>query len=329
MPTGPVVLLGPQRAAPSLPAACAEVGLSDHDSLALVSAGWEEREAEDETLREALTQPLHNLELHARAERVFREDAPLFDALRARHDRMRRLRTVYRRRLDHSMAAWRDVLRLQDRGGAPGEGAEDEFTALERLDLGELPLMKEVLEDATQAVRDLDAGHLARVAALQLEFEQELRLPERPALAAQRQQVAALLGDCAGLLIAGGHVAVLLNRLRLFGLAEMMLALPVLGWSAGAMVLTERIVLFHDSPPQGQGAAEVFEPGLARAPGVVALPDAATRLLLDDPLRVATLARRMQPATCVLLDEGERITCDDHACRPARRLSSDGKVLAA
>ena len=61
------------------------------------------------------------------------------------------------------------------------------------------------------------------------------------------------------------------------------------------------------------------------APGVVALPDAATRLRLDDPGRVSRLARRFAPDACVLLDPGNRVEWDGgwHA-HFARRLHPDG-----
>jgi hypothetical protein len=320
---GTVVLLGPQRAAPILDTVCDELGLDGkHGPLALVTAGWEEREAEDEPVRAFLEVPLENLALHQRAARVFDEDPELFAALRRRHDRMRRLRTIYRRRLDHAMAAWRDVLR------PPGHGPEDEFVALERLDAGELPLVGEVLEEAFAALRDLDTLHLKHVSTLQAEFAEEQSPAERPAVAREREQIAEVLGRCTGLLVAGGHVAVLLNRLRLFGVAGLLDGLPVIGWSAGAMALTQRIVLFHDRPPQGQGAAEVFEPGLGLARGVVALPDATKRLDLDDPLRVVALARRQQPLACLPLDAGERATCVDGEWTYRRQLGTDGTVVA-
>src|SRR5690606_41913723 len=60
--------------------------------------------------------------------------------------------------------------------------------------------------------------------------------------------------------ITGGNVAILINRLRLFGLGNMLKAKNVVAWSAGAMALCDRIVLFHDNPPQGRRNPEVFGP---------------------------------------------------------------------
>ena len=69
----------------------------------------------------------------------------------------------------------------------------------------------------------------------------------------------------------------------------------------------ERVVLFHDHPPQGAGNAELFEAGLGLVPGTVFLPHAATRLALDDPQRVALLARRLAPAAACTLDDGDQL----------------------
>ena len=80
-------------------------------------------------------------------------------------------------------------------------------------------------------------------------------------------------------------------------------AAPVIAWSAGAMALTDRIVLFHDRAPQGPGHPEVYGSGLSVLRDVVLLPHARARLLLDDAPRMAVFARRFAPARCVLLEQ--------------------------
>ena len=67
--------------------------------------------------------------------------------------------------------------------------------------------------------------------------------------------------------------------------------------------LPDRIVLFHDSPPQGRGNAEVLGAGLGLFPGVVVLPHARRRLMLHDSGRISVFARRFAGATCIALDE--------------------------
>jgi hypothetical protein len=124
-----------------------------------------------------------------------------------------------------------------------------------------------------------------------------------------------VLAGTSALCLAGGHVAILLNRLRMLDVLGVAGEQPVFAWSAGAMAISERIVLFHDNPPQGAGNAEVLEPGLGIARGVVPLPHAKRRLWLDDAQRVALFARRFGPAVCAVLDERTRLDLDGERWR--------------
>jgi hypothetical protein len=278
-----IQFLGPQRFDPTVASAATSRGLSG--PFAAVTAGWQEREAEDDELHEHLGGSLVNLALYRRGERVFRVDPELFEALRERQDRLKHLQELYRVRLDHALGAARELLHRDD---------EPELLLPER-------------EAAFDAVRALDDHHLGRIREVHAEFERRWRPDEREAVARERQEIAAALDGAGTVLLAGGHVMVLLNRMRLFGLAELLAGRPVIAWSAGAMAASDRVVLFHDSPPQGAGNAEVVENGLGLLPGVVPLPHASSRLRLDDPVRVALLARRFEPARCVALDRGSRL----------------------
>jgi hypothetical protein len=81
----------------------------------------------------------------------------------------------------------------------------------------------------------------------------------------------------------------------------------VIAWSAGAMVLTDQIVLFHDRLPEGRRDSELLGPGLGIVPGYVLLPDARHRLRKRDPVRLNLLSRRFSPSTCVTLDSGSML----------------------
>ena len=76
--------------------------------------------------------------------------------------------------------------------------------------------------------------------------------------------------------------------------------LPVVAWSAGAMALTSKVVLFHDYAPRGSHEAEVFDRGLGRVPGVIALPHARRRLRLEDRARCVRSGAPLPrpPAAC-------------------------------
>lgn len=283
-----IVFLGPQRMAPTLKRTMDSLGI--RGPIAAITAGWEERESDDSELSDHLGGRTTNLRLYARIEEVFKRDPELFEAMRERHDAMRLLQELYRQRLAHAHLAARELL----------SAVEDNETALSDLYGPEI-------DHAISALRNLDAHHLKRVLAVHAEFEERMRPLERPEVVRHREELARELKGAEALCIAGGHVAILLNRLRLLGLMELWGDRPVIAWSAGAMVLSERIVLFHDSPPQGAGNAEVLEVGLGCVPGVVPLPHAKKRLRLDDGARVALFARRFAPALCVALDGESRI----------------------
>jgi peptidase E len=279
------MLLGPQRLHPIVGEALEMLGVADNGSkIAAITAGWQEREAEDQELNAALGNRTVNLMLHARGEAVFREDPDFFAAHRAKQDRLRHLQELYRLRLASALKAARRV----QQATAPRDLIEAE------------------LEEALQALRLLDAHHITKVRHIEEEFDRKVRPLERPALRRHLAEIDAILKHCSAVAIAGGHVAVLYNRMRLFDLRARLLArptVPIMAWSAGAMVVSDRIVLFHDSPPQGRGNAEMLGAGLGLFPGVVVLPHASRRLMLHNHARISVFARRFASAVCVALDD--------------------------
>lgn len=279
------ILLGPQRHVPIVRPAVESLVPRDDGPLAVVTAGWEERENEDQELRDHVQRPVQNLEVWARVERIFERDRELLSAMRQRHDTLRRVQELYRLRLSGAMEATKELFRR------PGD---DLWTTAER-------------HDALVMLQGIDSQHVERVAQVHAEFELRWRPADRAAVQRERREIKAKLADASCLLVAGGHIAVLLHRLRLFDVFGLYGDRPVIAWSAGAMALCERIVLFHDLPPQGSSNAEVMEAGFGLVPDLVALPHARRRLLTDDARNVQLFARRFAPSSCVLLDDGCRV----------------------
>ena len=307
-----VIFLGPQRLKPTVAEAirrfAPEAPQAGH--VVTITAGWEERELEDRELEQHLGGRVINLELYRRAEDVFGRDPELFAGLRQRHDRIRRLQQLYRARLSHSLAAARELLRRR-----PLDGLDD--------------LLEREIDDAVDLVRMLDRQHARRLREVYLAFDEEWRPAEHDIVALHKSEILQMLNEAGALFIAGGHVPILLNRLRLFDIAPHLPKLPVFAWSAGAMVLTEHVIVFHDSPPQGPGDPELLELGLGIVPSVVALPHASRRLRLDDPVRVELFARRFAPGPCVALDERTGLSWDGLNATPfegTRVLHQDGTV---
>lgn len=307
--SGRLTLLGPQRLAPIVAPTLASLAVPDHAPVATVTAGWQEREPDDAELDQHLGGRSINLALYRRVEQVFQRDPELGQAFRDRQARLRRMQALYRVRLDAALEACHTLAAM------PGDDA---------------PLAA-AREGAMAAARELDRGHLEAVRAVHAEFEARWRPAERAALAQERSAVAHILGGVAALAIAGGHVAVLLNRLRLLDVAGPARGLTVVAWSAGAMAAGETVVLFHDDPPYGAGHPEACEIGLALAPGVLPFPHARHRLRLNDARRVAIAARRFAPLACVPMDEMARLDWDGARWHPAadtRRMADAGDVVS-
>jgi hypothetical protein len=299
-----VTLLGPQRR-PTVGAVAAS--LPPGEPIATITAGWQERESDDAELSELLGHRDVNLCLHRRWLDVAERDPEFAAAERALAEVLDELQALYLLRLDHELQAVYAVQRRSGRGQIHGE----------------------ILAESVAAVRDLDRAHLRRAEEVRGGFYQSLRPHDRPVIAQHRAEVARLLGDASAVVVTGGHVGVLAGVLHLFNVAAALRS-PVIAWSAGAMALCERIVLFHDRSPQGPGHAEVYGSGLSLLRGVVPLPHARTRLMLDDTARMAVFARRFAPDRCILLDSGTRVDSEgpQNTSPPVRVLGEDGHVTA-
>lgn len=278
-----ITLLGPQIREPFLADVLHERRLSG--PYVSITAGWQEREGEIDDLAAHIGQEVRDLGLYARAEQAFAEDAELRVAHRRRQTRLSEMQEIYRLRLDYCKRAARDLF---EHAGDP-------------------EVIRPARRQAIAALRRLDRAHLVAIRRVHAGFDEEVKPLERPAVAAALTGILRDIERAQGVLIAGGHAAVLLNRLRLFGAARLLAGKPLIAWSAGAMVACETLVLFHDHPPQGASNAEVFDIGLGLVSGLVALPHARQRLRLHDTTRVALLARRFAPAMCVALDQGSAL----------------------
>ncbi|MEQ1632811.1 MAG: hypothetical protein ABL997_10590 [Planctomycetota bacterium] len=303
------VVLGPQRHVPIVRPAVESLVGSPREPIAFVSAGWEERESEDGEFRDHMQRPVLNLEIWGRVERIFTRDPELLEAMRLRHDTLRRLQELYRLRLEGLVTAAAALLRHD---GAP-------------------ELLLPETDSAIAMLQALDREHQDRIAAVHREFEARFRPGERESVVLHRRELGEQLAGAAVLCIAGGHVGVLLHRLQLFSLLELWGDRPIVAWSAGAMVLSSRVVLFHHAHNTGQGAVdtEVMESGLGILPGIVPLPHSRKRLDLKNRLALRLLARRLQPDACILLDDGDRIDWNGETWTPhrgSRRLDAAGEV---
>ncbi|MEO0421067.1 MAG: Type 1 glutamine amidotransferase-like domain-containing protein [Pseudomonadota bacterium] len=303
-----IAVLGPQRHLPNL--AQTLDALAIDGPVCAVTAGWQEREGELDELVGHIDRPCTDLRLYEAVNEAFRADPSLFHAHRARQDKLRLLQSLYRKRLNHAAAAAVEML------GATGDAQ----------------IVQRERRAAINTLRNLDRQHLRHIKDVHANFDQTWDPSRHPTLAPVRERIAEEVEKAKAVLVAGGHVSTLIGRLRLFGLGEIIARKPIVAWSAGAMALSRRIVLFHDSPPQGPGYAEVLDAGLDLLPALLPLPHARERLRLNDPERVALMARRFGPDPAITLDAGSRILGDERGWQSidaCQRLHARGTVITA
>ncbi len=302
-----IFLVGPQPNYSSLKVVIDRIELR---ALALITAGWETEEQQDRGLKEAAGGPCINLHLFARTEQLFAEDRELIQKLRDRQDELRHLRDVYNERLGHLLKAARQVIRRQN----------------------SLVDLNTECESAIEMVRQLDRQYFVRTSQIIDRYENELRTAERPLVIAHRQEIAEILSHTSALVIAGGHVAIILNRLKLFGVLDVIPTLPIIACSGGAMALAEQVVFYHDSPPQGRRNPELLRAGMGVFSDILPLPDGNSRLALNDATRVELFARRFSAFDCVLFGQQTILERTEGQWKsvghqPAQQLSTCGSVV--
>jgi hypothetical protein len=276
-----MLLLGPQRPVQNLGRTFAAGGFPE-GPVAVISAGMQEAEGYNDHIQEAIGRPLVDLELYQRAEQLLHKDSQFHEAYRTRQEQFMELQRLYRRRLRPLALAVRDIYRTQ----------------------GDAALLAPERRHALSQLRALDQHHLNRIEQIHSEFEAKYGPDSYDPLAENTADIAHKLSQCGSLLITGGNVIILVNRMRMFGLGKMLPDRPLVAFSAGAMVLTDRIILFHDRTPQGRRDPEVLSAGFGILPGYLFFPDAERRLRVGDKMRTGLLKLRMSPDVCLALDNG-------------------------
>jgi hypothetical protein len=320
----PLVLLGPQRPEPNLRPALDD-RIPGDGPLALVTAGWRNDEPEHAALCEHVGGPTVHLPLYRWFDEVTAAAPDLAAAWSARQNRLRALGRLYRTRLRCALDALFEMDAAREREDAAVVGPQRAL--------------------ALEAVRAIDQQELDHADELRAAVT-DLQSPwTHPAVAPFHARVGEALQGARALLVAGGHVGVLVNRLRFFGVPEVLQSAPTVGvaaWSAGVMALTEVVVCFYDDPPDSDASdgragpdgawPEVFDHGLGLVGGLVALPHATQRLRLDDRERVALIACRFAPSAAIGLENGAWIEprrsgwVNQGRPEAAFRLCADGRL---
>lgn len=327
MPADPasprITLLGPQRR-PRLKSVVSSLGL-EGAHFTTITAGWRDRESEDAILVEELGGRTTNLRLWHLMQQLWEVDPELARADRERRAVLGELQELYLVGLEKAAEALTRIKAQPPRHAWVQEMA---------------------VEDALQIMRDMDARHIQRVQQLHHDFYERHQPQHRDAVVTARFAVGRAVAETDAVVIPGGHVGVLLGALHVFNLGPALadvgadadadevvpggaaprLYRPVIAWGAGAMAVTERVLLFYDNAVVSPGVSEMLMRGLGLTRGLVALPSPKVRLDLRNTLRMRMLASRVAPASALLLDDGAEVTLDEEGRLPAgaRVVGGDG-----
>lgn len=298
------ILLGPQRPTINVDIALVRSEI-DSEPIGVISAGWQEAEGDIGEVQKVVGKSLVDLGLYRRAEQLFAADQALHDAYRLRQNRLKELQRLYRQRLRQLMIAARQTLRLK----------------------GEASVIDAERRHAISQLRALDRHHMNQVQKANLLFRHTFDFERHDLFAEHAAAIREILSRCKTVMITGGNIVILINRLKLFGIDQLLEDKHIIAWSAGAMALSDRIVLFHDKLPQGRRDPELLGEGAGILPTLIFLPEAARRLRKKDQVRAGLLSRRFSPVTCVTLDSGSMLLFDGQQLTESesvRRITSDG-----
>ena len=301
------LLLGPQRPVVNIDTAIERAGIGD-GTIGVISAAWQEAEGDIEDIQKLTPHPLFDLQLYQRAEKLLETDSDFLEAYRERQQKLIQQQRLYRLRLKHLTIAAHEILNAT----------------------GDKTAIADERRHAISQLRALDRHHMHQLRKINDKFSEQYNPATHTQLAEHAAAITEKLQRCDTVLITGGNVVVLINRMKLFGLDELLKHKHIIGWSAGAMVLSERIVLFHDRMPQGRREPEIIGEGLGLLPDIVLLPDAKGRLRIGDASRIGLFSRRFSPAVCLTLDSGSLLLTSDnrfHDSVAVKHLTREGNLV--
>ncbi len=282
-------ILGPQRDHPNL-SAVVDANLKNA-KLAVVSAGWRHEESELRPMARDLRRPLSLLPLYLWFDELGQKEPELSKEHSERQKRIKTYKALYRKKLHMQL---------------------EYLSFVEKKWQKQPELYEEDYQEALQDVHRIDQAAIARLNQIRAQFPNLLEPWKHPSAQPFHEEIRTTLEQCDGLIIAGGHVAILRNRMFFFGFAELLheflrAGKQIICWSAGAMAMCEQIVLYYDDPPEGAGVAEILDTGMGILPGVTFFPHAAQRLRLTNPARVRALATRFHEQKCITLEVGAHL----------------------
>jgi hypothetical protein len=281
--------------------------------IAVVSAGWRHEESQLRPLARDLRKPLELLPLYQWFDELGRKEPGLSKEHSSRQKKIKAYKDIYRLRLKYGIEFLTDMKKNHLKN--PDSFSED-------------------LKIAQNDIQRIDKDAIERLHRIRGSFPNLLTPWTHPSAIPFHEEIKETLAQCDVLLITGGHVAILRNRMFFFGLTELLKNFlqegkSIIAWSAGAMTLCEQIVLYYDDPPDGAGLAEVLDTGFSLIPKTLFFPHAQQRLRIHDNSRIGDLTQRFSDYECFALEQNTHLTITKEGLTPiqnVRKLMSDGTL---
>lgn len=168
------------------------------------------------------------------------------------------------------------------------------------------------LQDTMAKIVENDALMLEACRELDRYFRDRARIDENPTYLEIRDELRRRILSANSVFMAGGHMPVLINRLRFFDLDSVFREALWRGTnfytiSAGSMALCEKIIVYDDFYGE-EGSVrrrefEFFDTGLGLVTAVTLFPHCMDRIQTDEPDNLTYLAHRFASGPCVGLNE--------------------------
>nr|MBA2321215.1 hypothetical protein [Deltaproteobacteria bacterium] len=192
---GSIALLGPQRPQQNLGLVLDTI--PGTGPIVSVTAGWRHDEAEVEALHRVVGADAVHLPLYEWFDEVMAAAPPVAAAWRERQAKIMDLKSLHRLRLHPAIEALGLVMDRQDVDAA---------------------IARPQIQWSLDHLRELDQQFLDHASVILRQHPEVLRAWEHPAVAPFHRRIAEQLAGARAILVAGGHVAVLRNRLEFFGM---------------------------------------------------------------------------------------------------------------
>lgn len=326
----------------------------------LITAAWRKDEFNEGHVKESLfsigvpskksggvEQNIQNLGLYHEFNRLKDMDQGLYALYHRKQEVIKKTKEFYARKNNEFLAILRDQVRMMKEifpetslAGILNYNVLHHSRDLTGFDERELfhHYCCQDLQDTMSKIIENDQLMLRICGEIEGYFRDRSRVDEHPVYIAMRDEFRNRILSANSIFLFGGHMPVLLNRLKFFDLRDAFREALCRGTnfytvSAGSMALADKVIVYDDFGHAAEGGHgrefEFFDKGLGLVTKVAIFPHCMDRIQTDDPDNLSYLANRFSSGVCVGLNEKSFLLVetvqDPHSGSVSDRFVSIGK----